>query len=53
MLYIEYEHISGADKILKEIEGHDVEADTAGPNCSGAQGAQTSRNLSSCFPKCS
>jgi hypothetical protein len=27
VLYIEYEQISGADKILKEIEGHDVEAD--------------------------
>jgi hypothetical protein len=32
VLYMEYKHISGADKILKEIEGHDVEADTAGPN---------------------
>jgi hypothetical protein len=32
VLYMEYEHISGADKILKEIEGHDGEADTAGPN---------------------
>jgi hypothetical protein len=32
VLYFEYEHISGADKILKEIEGHDVEADTAVPN---------------------
>jgi hypothetical protein len=27
VLYIEYEQISGADKILKEIEGHDGEAD--------------------------
>ena len=32
VLYVEYEHISGADKILKEIEGHDGEADTADPN---------------------
>jgi hypothetical protein len=32
VLYIEYEHTSGADKILKEIEGHDVEADFADPN---------------------
>jgi hypothetical protein len=32
VLYMEYEHISGADKILKEIEGHDGEPDTAGPN---------------------
>ena len=27
IFYIEYEHINGADKILKEIEGHDVESD--------------------------
>jgi hypothetical protein len=27
VLYVEYEHKSGADKILKEGEGHDVEAD--------------------------
>jgi hypothetical protein len=27
VLYAEFEHISGADKILKEVEGHDVEAD--------------------------
>jgi hypothetical protein len=27
VLYAEFEHISGADKILKEIEGHDVESD--------------------------
>lgn len=32
VLYIEFEHISGADKIMKEIEGHDVEADNADPN---------------------
>ncbi len=32
VLYLEYEQINGADKILKEIEGHDVEADTAEPN---------------------
>jgi hypothetical protein len=32
VLYMEYEHISGADKILKEIEGHDVEADSGDPN---------------------
>lgn len=31
-LYIEYEQISEADKIMKEIEGHDVEADHATPN---------------------
>lgn len=32
VLYIEYEQISGADKILKEVEGHDVESDSAVPN---------------------
>ncbi len=31
-LYIEYEQISEADKILKEVEGHDVESDYAAPN---------------------
>lgn len=32
VLYIEYERINGADKILKEIEGHDVAADNGEPN---------------------
>jgi hypothetical protein len=32
VLYIEYEQTSEADKILKEVEGHDVEADYAVPN---------------------
>jgi hypothetical protein len=32
ILYVEYEHKSGADKILKEGEGHDVEADFLAPN---------------------
>jgi hypothetical protein len=32
VLYVEYEHISGADKILKEVEGHDGEADNADSN---------------------
>jgi hypothetical protein len=32
VLYIEYEQISDADKILKEVEGHDVESDFADPN---------------------
>lgn len=31
VLYIEYEQINEADKILKEVEGHDVEADHAVP----------------------
>ncbi len=32
VLYIEYEQTSGADKILKEVEGHDVESDFANSN---------------------
>ena len=31
-LYVEYENTSGADKILKEVEGHDVESDYAQSN---------------------
>jgi hypothetical protein len=37
VLYFEYEHISGADKILKEIEGHDGEADTGERNALARQ----------------
>ena len=37
VLYIEYEQISGADKILKEVEGHDVEADYTVPNAIARQ----------------
>ncbi len=32
VLYIEYEHTSGADKILKEVEGFDGESDFLGSN---------------------
>ena len=32
VFYLEYEQISGADKILKEIEGHDGEPDNAIPS---------------------
>jgi hypothetical protein len=32
VIYIEYEQTSGADKIIKEVEGHDVESDHAPPN---------------------
>ena len=34
VLYIEYERKNGADKILKEVEGHDVESDYAPANAS-------------------
>jgi len=32
ILYVEYENINGADKIMKEIEGHDGEAGHLAPN---------------------
>lgn len=32
VIYIEYEQISEADKIIKEVEGHDVESDQAHSN---------------------
>ena len=32
VIYVEYEHKSAADKILKEVEGHDVESDYAPSN---------------------
>jgi hypothetical protein len=32
VLYLEYEHVSGASKIMKEVEGHDVEEDFLTPN---------------------
>jgi hypothetical protein len=38
VLYVEYEQISDADKIIKEIEGHDVESDHAVPNSVSRQG---------------
>ena len=37
ILYVEYEHKNGADKILKEGEGHDVEADFLTPNAVARQ----------------
>jgi len=32
VLYVEFEDINGADKILKEVVGHDVESDFVTPN---------------------
>ena len=37
VFYVEYEQISDADKIIKEVEGHDVEADSADPNAIARQ----------------
>jgi hypothetical protein len=38
VLYVEYEQIGEADKIVKEVEGHDVEADHADRNAIARQG---------------
>jgi len=38
VLYAEYEQINEADKIIKEVEGHDVEADHAVPNAESRRG---------------
>jgi hypothetical protein len=38
VLYAEYEQISEADKIIKEVEGHDVEEDHAVPNADSSHG---------------
>lgn len=38
VFYVEYEQISEADKIMKEVEGHDVESDHAVPNAFARQG---------------
>jgi hypothetical protein len=37
VLYVEYEQINEADKIIKEVEGHDIEADHALPNAVARQ----------------
>jgi len=37
ILYVEFENKNGADKILKEGEGHDVEADFLTPNAEARQ----------------
>ena len=37
VLYMEFEDINGADKILKEVEGHDVESDFLTPNAVARQ----------------
>jgi hypothetical protein len=38
VIYIEYEDIRDSDKIIKEVEGHDVESDHASPNAVLKQG---------------
>lgn len=38
VLYVEYEQINEADKIMKEVEGHDVEEDHGEPNAEARKG---------------
>jgi hypothetical protein len=38
VLYMEFENKNGADKTMKEVEGHDVESDHAAPNALARQG---------------
>ena len=37
VIYVEYEQINAADKTIKEVEGHDIESDHAGPNADLSQ----------------
>lgn len=37
VFYIEYEQINEADKIIKEVEGHDIESDHGAPNAVARQ----------------
>jgi hypothetical protein len=37
VLYVEYENINEADKIIKEVEGHDVESDHGDSNAASRQ----------------
>jgi hypothetical protein len=37
VLYVEFENINGADKVMKEVEGHDVEADSLDPTALARQ----------------
>ena len=39
VLYVEYENISGADKTILEVVGHDGQSDLAGPEWRCTQGA--------------
>ncbi len=50
VIYIEYENTSGADKILKEVEGHDVEEDRLDPNAIARKEHDMSWNSSYCSP---
>ena len=45
ILYAEYEHVTGADKVMKEIVGHDVEADHAEPNAEAGEDTESELEL--------
>ncbi|HXX01971.1 MAG TPA: hypothetical protein VEJ00_12215, partial [Candidatus Acidoferrales bacterium] len=45
LLYVEFENVNGADKILKEVEGHDVETDFASSNAEGRSERQRELEL--------
>jgi len=45
LLYVEFENVNGADKILKEVEGHDVETDFASSNAEGRSEQQRELEL--------
>jgi len=51
VFYIEYEQISDADKIVKEIEGHDVEADHAPRNAELRRGHNHELEMKVLFSK--
>ena len=46
VLYVEFENISGADKALLEVVGHDGQADLAGPNDEAARSTGAKANSS-------
>ena len=47
VLYVEYENISGADKTLLEVVGHDGQSDFAEPNGESRRSTSTKPNSNS------
>ena len=45
ILYVEYEDLNGADKIMKAVVGHDVEADQAEPNADSREESERELEL--------
>jgi len=45
ILYVEYEDVNGADKIMKEIVGHDVETDHAESNADSSEESERELEL--------